>query len=43
MTVLVIGGAGFRGANFVLDWVTQSAEPARVDCSVPSPEDGCGN
>lgn len=26
MTVLVTGGAGFIGANFVLDWVSQSGE-----------------
>ncbi|MHB1200145.1 MAG: dTDP-glucose 4,6-dehydratase [Polaromonas sp.] len=27
MTLLVTGGAGFIGANFVLDWLAQSAEP----------------
>jgi dTDP-glucose 4,6-dehydratase len=27
MTVLVTGGAGFIGSNFVLDWLGQSAEP----------------
>ena len=27
MTVLVTGGAGFIGANFVLDWFAQSDEP----------------
>ena len=27
MTILVTGGAGFIGANFVLDWLAQSAEP----------------
>ncbi|HEY6242110.1 MAG TPA: dTDP-glucose 4,6-dehydratase [Burkholderiales bacterium] len=27
MTVLVTGGAGFIGSNFVLDWLTQDAEP----------------
>ena len=27
MTILVTGGAGFIGANFVLDWVSQSGEP----------------
>lgn len=27
MTILVTGGAGFIGANFVLDWVAQSDEP----------------
>ena len=27
MTILVTGGAGFIGTNFVLDWVAQSAEP----------------
>lgn len=27
MTVLVTGGAGFIGANFVLDWLAQSDEP----------------
>ena len=27
MTVLVTGGAGFIGSNFVLDWLTQSDEP----------------
>ena len=27
MTILVTGGAGFIGANFVLDWLVQSAEP----------------
>lgn len=26
MTILVTGGAGFIGANFVLDWVSQSGE-----------------
>jgi len=26
MTLLVTGGAGFIGANFVLDWLTQSDE-----------------
>lgn len=26
MTILVIGGAGFIGRNFVLDWQTQSDE-----------------
>lgn len=26
MTILVTGGAGFIGANFVLDWVGQSGE-----------------
>lgn len=26
MTILVTGGAGFIGANFVLDWVSQSSE-----------------
>ena len=26
MTVLVTGGAGFIGANFVLDWLAQSDE-----------------
>src|SRR5437879_1799966 len=25
--ILVTGGAGFIGANFVLDWLTQSNEP----------------
>ncbi len=27
MTILVTGGAGFIGANFVLDWVSQQSEP----------------
>ena len=27
MTLLVTGGAGFIGANFVLDWLAQSDEP----------------
>ncbi|KRC73487.1 dTDP-glucose 4,6-dehydratase [compost metagenome] len=27
MTILVTGGAGFIGANFVLDWLSQSDEP----------------
>ncbi|MEO6972202.1 MAG: dTDP-glucose 4,6-dehydratase [Rhodoferax sp.] len=27
MTILVTGGAGFIGANFVLDWLAQSPEP----------------
>jgi len=27
MTILVTGGAGFIGVNFVLDWLAQSAEP----------------
>ncbi|NMX54604.1 dTDP-glucose 4,6-dehydratase [Pseudomonas edaphica] len=27
MTILVTGGAGFIGANFVLDWVAQTDEP----------------
>lgn len=27
MTILVTGGAGFIGANFVLDWLEQSDEP----------------
>jgi dTDP-glucose 4,6-dehydratase len=27
MTVLVTGGAGFIGSNFVLDWLAQSEEP----------------
>jgi dTDP-glucose 4,6-dehydratase len=27
MTILVTGGAGFIGSNFVLDWLAQSAEP----------------
>jgi len=26
MTIMVTGGAGFIGANFVLDWVSQSGE-----------------
>jgi dTDP-glucose 4,6-dehydratase len=25
MTILVTGGAGFIGSNFVLDWLAQSA------------------
>lgn len=28
MTILVTGGAGFIGANFVLDWLGSEAEPA---------------
>ena len=27
MTILVTGGAGFIGANFVRDWLSQSEEP----------------
>ncbi|CAG8871448.1 dTDP-glucose 4,6-dehydratase [Pseudomonas fluorescens] len=27
MTILVTGGAGFIGANFVLDWIANSSEP----------------
>jgi dTDP-glucose 4,6-dehydratase len=27
MTVLVTGGAGFIGSNFVLDWLTLNDEP----------------
>ena len=27
MTILVTGGAGFIGANFVLDWLAQTSEP----------------
>src|SRR5574343_967654 len=27
MSILVTGGAGFIGANFVLDWLAQSDEP----------------
>ena len=27
MTILVTGGAGFIGSNFVLDWLAESAEP----------------
>ena len=27
MTILVTGGAGFIGSNFVLDWLAQQAEP----------------
>lgn len=27
MTLLVTGGAGFIGSNFVLDWLSQSDEP----------------
>ncbi|HQC85371.1 MAG TPA: dTDP-glucose 4,6-dehydratase [Rhodoferax sp.] len=27
MTILVTGGAGFIGSNFVLDWLSQSQEP----------------
>jgi dTDP-glucose 4,6-dehydratase len=27
MTILVTGGAGFIGGNFVLDWLAQSDEP----------------
>ena len=26
MTILITGGAGFIGANFVLDWLAQSDE-----------------
>ena len=26
MTILVTGGAGFIGSNFVLDWIAQSPE-----------------
>ena len=27
MTILITGGAGFIGANFVLDWLAQTSEP----------------
>ena len=27
MTILIAGGAGFIGANFVLDWLAQFSEP----------------
>ena len=27
MSLLVTGGAGFIGSNFVLDWIAQSNEP----------------
>ena len=27
MTILVTGGAGFIGANFVLDWLAQTSDP----------------
>ena len=27
MTILVTGGAGFIGSNFVLDWLAQCDEP----------------
>jgi dTDP-glucose 4,6-dehydratase len=27
MTIFVTGGAGFIGANFVLDWLAASREP----------------
>lgn len=27
--ILITGGAGFIGANFVLDWLAQSGEPDR--------------
>ena len=27
MSILVTGGAGFIGSNFVLDWLNQSDEP----------------
>ena len=27
MTILITGGAGFIGGNFVLDWLAQSDEP----------------
>ena len=27
MTLLITGGAGFIGSNFVLDWLAQSDEP----------------
>ena len=27
MTILVTGGAGFSGANFVLDWIANGDEP----------------
>ncbi len=30
MTILVTGGAGFIGANFVIDWAAQSNEPVVV-------------
>jgi NAD(P)-dependent dehydrogenase (short-subunit alcohol dehydrogenase family) len=28
MTILVTGGAGFIGANFVLDWLRLGGEPS---------------
>jgi len=27
MTILVTGGVGFIGSNFVLDWFAQGSEP----------------
>lgn len=27
MTILVTGGAGFIGSNFVIDWLARSGEP----------------
>jgi dTDP-D-glucose 4,6-dehydratase len=27
MTILITGGAGFIGGNFILDWLAQSEEP----------------
>jgi dTDP-D-glucose 4,6-dehydratase len=27
MTILITGGAGFIGSNFVLDWLAGSSEP----------------
>ena len=31
MTILVTGGAGFIGANFVLDWLARAAKPSYLD------------
>jgi dTDP-glucose pyrophosphorylase len=38
--ILVTGGAGFIGSNFVLDWLAASDEPViNLDRSIHGPED----
>ena len=31
MTILVTGGAGFIGSNFILDWLEQNDETLAID------------